>query len=688
MNRPFFVVVSVFLVFLSVQFAAAQEEDSEIITVPEKKKTSESMKLGSILVQGKKDYMLSSEVAGPVDVVGEETIEKDTTGHSMEVMKKVPGVYYGHWNQGAVTGTISIRGFDFDHDPTLKLLIDGVPHNRAGGPMDIHPVFPMEIERMELVKGTTDVRYGLHNVAGTLNVITHRGGDITKAKLLYGSYNTVEADTLVARKKNGFSQTYFVGFRQSDGYRDHSSYRKGAGSGKWFYTSPDSRLQTGVILRAFGMQGDTPGYLNEEEADENPTKSNDYNSTDGSRQTNQDASYHFQYMFNDNLFFSLVSYARRFERTRWVRFAEAWGQTERLWKESHYGSIANLVYDRQFNSFVLNNLKLSLGGDYQFQDNIFVRYNTTNRERDSLGYGWDYTQHNGGGFVQADVNTIKIVRLIAGVRADRFDGKFKSKNTGETRDMEDFGTIWQPKVGMVITPVEGYSLYANWGRTFQMPSESNKFGVENDGTVADGDMSYSENDGWEVGTRLQPVSFVAVRLSYWEMVRSKELKPTVSGEYETIGKTTRKGWELAVNVTPVKWLNVWGSYARQTAEYTDPGPTNQSIEGNDIAIIPEYSAKYGADLETPLGITLSAWGEVQGKYYADADNTVKVDSYHLFNGAVMYNLNKNTMIQLQVHNIFDQDYIAFAWDTFQYGETDAFSPGDGRSVFLSLTTTL
>ncbi len=645
-------------------------------------------KLGSILVQGKQDYLLFSEVACPVDVITTQSIESESTGYSMELLKKAPGIYYGHWNQGAVTGTATLRGFDFDHDSPIKLIIDGVPHNRAGGPMDAHLLFPMEIERMELVKGTSDVRYGLNNLSGTLSLFTHQGGNRTKVRLLYGSYNTIDAGTLVSMEAKGFAQTYFVGYQQSDGYRDHSSYKKGAASGKWFYTTRDGRLKTGLILRVFGMDGDSPGYLNAEDAEKNPTESYSYNQTDGSRQVNHNASFHMQYSLSDSLFFSFAGYARRFDRTRWARFDETWGQSERMRDESDYGGIANLVYEEHFSGFLLNSVKLSCGADYELQDNAYMRYNTVDRVRQSLHSGWEYTSHNEGGFFQADATVMKIVRILAGTRADRFNGEFTSKKTENRTDMVDFGIIWQPKIGAIITPITGYSLYANWGRTFQLPSENERFAQTSKGGDITGDISYSRNDGWEIGTRISPAAKITMRFTYWQMVRSNELKPNIDGTYDAVGKTERKGWEAALNITPVGWLNLWGSYAGQQAEYTEPGPTYQSIKGNDIPIIPDYNAKYGIDIELPFSFTLSMWGEMQGEYYADADNSVTVDAFHLMNGALRYKIDNRMMFNLNVHNIFDERYIAFAWDTFKYGKTDAYSPGNGRNISFFVTVTL
>ncbi len=37
-------------------------------------------------------------------------------------------------------------------------------------------IFPLEIEAAEVVRGTTDPRFGLYNIAGHVNFITRSGG--------------------------------------------------------------------------------------------------------------------------------------------------------------------------------------------------------------------------------------------------------------------------------------------------------------------------------------------------------------------------------------------------------------------------------------------------------------------------------------------------------------------------------
>ena len=277
-------------------------------TETEAERSKVYMKIGEVVVTGKSDYLTTADAPASVDVIGSDQIEMENVDFSMELLKKVPGAYYGDWNQGVVSGTISIRGFDANHDTPATLIVDGIPHNFGYGRMDIQPFFPLEIDRLEVVKGTSDPRYGLQNIAGNVNLHTKQGGNFSQTRLLTGSYNTYDAGLAAGHDDGNFSQTYFAGYRQTDGYREQSDLKKGAASGKWFYTTNDQKLSIGAIARFFSMDANAPGYLSKAEADTDPRQAASFAVSDGGEQENQHISAHMDYAFTDRLAWSFKTY--------------------------------------------------------------------------------------------------------------------------------------------------------------------------------------------------------------------------------------------------------------------------------------------------------------------------------------------------------------------------------------------
>lgn len=682
--------ILVCLLLAPLQAWAADGTDQEPKAVKEGKSSVESgteteterkkvyMKIGEITVTDKADYLKTADVPASVDVIGSDQIEMENVDFSMELLKKIPGVYYGDWNQGVVSGTVSMRGFDANHDAPATLIVDGIPHNFGYGRMDIQPFFPLEIDRIEMVKGTFDPRYGLQNIAGNINLHTKRGGNFLESRFLAGSYQTYDAGLIGGVDNGNFSQTYFAGYRQTEGYRDHSDLKKGAASGKWFYTTDDKSLSAGIIARFFSMDADAPGYLTKEQADNDPQRAAPFALSDGGEQNNRHVSGHLDYAFNDNLFWSFKTYYQTIERTRWCRWSMEGSQQERYSDDDQLGAISTLTYE--INNVFIPRLKLNWGLDFQRQNNLEQRWVTDNRvHQGSPTRDWDSSWYYLGTYVEADGDITKWLRLNAALRVDHLDGDMTNRATGLNTDMVDLGLIWQPKVGFIVTPLEGYNLYGNYGRAFQTPSTPTLYGQNSSGSAISRDIAYSKNDGWELGIKASPFNWVSARIDYWQMVATDELrsKNDGSGDYINAGETTRKGWDFALSVRPHDWVAFWGSYSVIDAKYTDPGPALQNIKDNDIENIPEYTAKAGVDFAHPCGLYSNLWVEMQGDYEIDSANVRERDgAYSVWNWSVGYKWDKVTL-GFEVKNLLDEDYYSFIWDN------DAgFQPGDGRSFYV------
>lgn len=653
------------------------DDDTAVETEAEREKTY--MKIGDMVVTEKAGYLTSADAPGSVSVIGTDQLELENVNFTMQALKKLPGVFYQDWGQGVIHGTISLRGFDPNSDTAARLNVDGIPSNLASGFMDMRAIAPFEIERIELVKGTFDPRFGLGYVGGNVNVVTRRGGNYTKIKLLTGSHDTYEMNTVVAREKDNFAQTYFLSYRDTAGYREHSDLQKGSMSGKWFYTANDGRLSVGLVARFFSMDANAPGYLSKEQFDEDPTQMQSFSRTDGGEQTNQQTSLHLDYDFTHALNWSFKVYRQSLERSRWARFSSTGSQQERRTEETQYGAISTLNYETT--DWGVERLTLTWGVDYQRQDDIYQRYTTVDRVRQGAAYtDYDYSQGYLGSFFQADSKVLRWLRLNGAMRVDYLFGDFEDVRNNVEKEMIDYGAIWQPKAGMVISPWEGYNLFANYGRTFQV-SWTDRFAEE--GSTNDTDVA--QNDGWEVGFKATPVQWLAGRIAYWQQVRSNEVVYNMNGDPENLGETERKGVDLEINLKPHAWVTLWGSYSMVSAQYKNPGPTNMDRQGKDLKNIPDNGFKTGLDVVHPSGISGHIWLEQQSDYYIDYLNELpKMGGYEVVNLDLNYAL-RDITLGLQVKNLLDEKYAAFIW--YNQGGTPeiAYAPGEERSFYAYVT---
>ncbi|CAM5251496.1 hypothetical protein SSTU70S_02706 [Stutzerimonas stutzeri] len=131
----------------------------------------------------------TSSVISSVDLLGGDILEQQPVLYSWELFRRAPGVMLTEFGQGTTSGKLSFRGFNGEGEVNaVKLLIDGIPSNSNNGNMPyLDMLFPLEIDGIEVVRGTNDPRYGLYNIAGNVTVycapaaITARRGCATAA---------------------------------------------------------------------------------------------------------------------------------------------------------------------------------------------------------------------------------------------------------------------------------------------------------------------------------------------------------------------------------------------------------------------------------------------------------------------------------------------------------------------------
>ncbi len=638
--------------------------------------------LGEVVVTGSATGPLKSQdVLTSVDILGADVVENRNVDFAWELFRQAPGVMTTNFNQGGVSGKFSFRGFNGEGEiNAIKLLIDGIPSNTNSGNMEfLDMVFPLDIQSIEVIRGTNDARYGLHNIAGNANVFTRTGGNYTKARISYGSFGTVDVQASSGFETGGFSQNYFAAYRETDGYRDHSDLNRYTFAGKWFYSPPSASYKVGLIARLYESEADSPGYLTMDESRSRPKKSPSFNNFDGTERQIKTVSGHFDADVTSDLFFSLKSYVNKFDRTRFVKFTAANPQQERITDELQYGAIATLTYRPHipwFDDFVLEG-----GFDFQQQENENIRYTAIQRRRQELTRNQEFDFLIYGGFLQAVIKPVHWLKLVPAVRIDSADGDLVNRPTDTSPstvlDLNDYDAIWQPKFSAVITPIEGYSLYGNWGRTFQVGIEAGAYQQLNGP-----ELKPSINDGWEMGIKLSPVTWMEGRIAYWEQTADDEVRRlfTGSGESENIGKTKRRGFDAQLRARPINPLSIWAAFSWQEGIIKKPGPLESGNKNNEIDHIPDYVVSGGVDYQITPAVRGSFSIFAQGDYFLNRENdTRQFGDYYLVNLGLFYQINKYLGLDFQVTNLTDK-YYEYVWDA----GSSLHSPGDGRAFYGAL----
>lgn len=273
------------------------------------------------------------------------------------------------------------------------------------------------------------------------------------------------------------------------------------------------------------------------------------------------------------------------------------------------------------------------------------------------------------------------VKLLVGARSTEVTNIGSTQATpGPDRTQKEN----TPQAGVLVEPVKGVVLFANYAKTFEP-----QFNVDARGNLADN----IHGKGFEAGTKLDMFdSKLSGTVAYFQIERAGEVRRDFSTEVSTgisplfvPGGTKRsKGMDMDLSFTPVRnyqallsWTYIWEAKA-----VTDLGaPT---IVGRRLERTPEHMVSFwnkytftdGRLKGLSLGLGLRYVSEVDT--LLDPNFNLKNPSYTETNALVAYNLQAGRFpvsVQLNVKNLFDRTYL-----------DGNFTPADPRTYYLTLGT--
>ncbi|WP_237393553.1 TonB-dependent receptor [Stenotrophomonas sp. LM091] len=642
--------------------------------------------LGTVQARSAAERELSARsVFTSVDIIGGDLLQQQKVDHSWELLMNAPGVQVTQFKMGSDAGRFSFRGFNGEgRINAVKLLIDGIPSNdNAGGMPYLDAVFPLDISAMEIVRGTNDARYGLHAIAGDVNVLTRRGGNDGQLSVTVGSFGTEDIQLAKGFETGAWSQNYFVGWRGTDGERDHANGTQRSFAGKWFYADPNGQWRAGLTSRYYKNTALEAGYLSYLEARDNPKQSPDYARDDRSERETVQTALHLDGKLGTDWSWNAKAYQNDYRNQRWVTFTAGGAQQERFNDETHRGLILNTTWRP---TTTLAEFVLDAGVDGQWQDNKARRYRTVVRERQATLRDWDFDLDTRGAYVQAVIRPIDALKIVPAYRVDRIYGDFLNVAAATRAPVYGYGLIKQPKLSASYDLGATTIAYANWGRTFQIGSGNGAYRAQSS------NLSPSINEGWETGLKWTPVQGLQTRLAYWEQRASDEVATVLgvngavgSNEVSNVGETLRRGWDAQVTWQANEQWRAWASYSRQKAVIEAPDPSAPQTRGRQIENVPNWLASAGLEYAPNADWAFSAWGNGQGDYFVERTNTLgRYGGYALLNLSATYRLDERNSLALQLKNATDRFYV-YAW--YDSGSS-GYSPGDGRAVYLSWTREL
>ena len=186
----------------------------------------------TIFISGNRSETPGLGIPAATTVISADDIKKSGASNLYELFKNHNGIQVSDTSSGGGNATIDMRGFGETSQSNVAILINNQKINTTTDATvwNLHAIDIENIERIEIIRGSSGVLYGNQAVGGLINIITKAPmGKQSTVKQTIGSFNTKETQASIARTQRNTTNLDSISMginaykKTSDGYRDHNS---------------------------------------------------------------------------------------------------------------------------------------------------------------------------------------------------------------------------------------------------------------------------------------------------------------------------------------------------------------------------------------------------------------------------------------------------------------------------------
>ncbi len=638
-----------------------------------------------------KTSMALLETSQSVSVVTRQQMDDQGSQTVAQAMRYTPGVLTNPYGATHRYDYVAMRGFN---DGSVdNIYLDGLKSMGDNGTYSTMQVDPYFLERIDILKGPSSVLYGRSSPGGLVA--------LTSKKPLYEPFRQVQATVGTQGQRGaGFDfsgpldEDKRIAYRLT-GLADASDTQFDHNKEERYALAPSVSINfsedTSLTLQAYLQHDPNGGYHGALPADgalhpRNGLRLSDHffegePDSDNYERTQQSFSYQFEHRFND------VFTARQNFRYQdsdvsmdQVYFAGWADPATNQMNRAYTGG------DERLHSFIVDNMlqaefftgsakhTLLTGADYQRRKALVDwRYGTVNSlDAGNPQYGNGDLQILGEnrylrrlqqtGVYMQDLIELDNWRFSLGLRQDWV------KTSEENRDIEgsrvsDSPTKLTGRAGVLYVFDNGIAPYISYSESFNPNSVSDQNGKP---------LAPTEGTQWETGIKYQPPGTDNLFTASVFHIEQENLASKQPNEdfYRPVGAVRSQGLELEAHVQVSDNLKVLGSYTFTDIEYSKAMPSLVAADldnnGNSPTQAPRHMASLWADYNFRQGaldgLRLGGGVRYVGYSWVDAENTMKVPSYTLFDASVGYDLGKVGLkgmdVRVNANNLTNESYIA------------------------------
>ena len=605
--------------------------------------------LNQVVVSASRSSQELAKVPASVSVVSADVIQATGRRNTSieEVLRTVPGVVVRDQLGGASRATIAIRGAGSSNAfgiRSIRLLIDGVPKNNAGGSgQDLANLDIASISSIEVLRGPASTLYG--NQAGGVVSMTSEAGGETRRQLqvLGGSFGFARVHAKATGDLFGGTLGYlFSAWRtQQDGYRDNSNFAQTGFSSKFVF-KPDARTTVTGVMAYDNLGQDVSGGLTAEEMRATPriADSTSFARVGGVRLDNFGRFDEFRFGVNVQRSLTATEQleTQLFYVPRTIHGSPALTQFIQQGFENR-GVTARLLSTRPLGSI---GSRFTTGVDFH---DTPIQTTTTGRPGTAAAgtafSSFDEQATSVGVYALEELALGGKVTLTAGARYDNIRFKQQNKLRRDQTEPRTF-TRTTPKVGLTYRVNPSLSTFANFSESFEAPVIGNlRNSPRTDGEfVTNQVVKPLSIRTLEVGTRgvvgrgSFELTVFAQRLRD-QQINVNFVRPApLTGQFGALvnaAEVKQSGVEAGATVALASALTLAGTYTYSDFSFSryEAGPNN--FGGNELPGVPKHNGSVELRYQDSRGLSGGIEYQSVGKFFVNDANTAENAAYSLVN---------------------------------------------------------
>jgi vitamin B12 transporter len=557
---------------------------------------AEPYRLPDIVVSAAQIPLRPDAVSATITVLSGAELRASGVHLVQDALKQVPGAQVLQTGSFGGVTSLFLRGGESDY---VKVLVDGIPVNEAGGSFDFATLTLDGVDRVEVIRGPASVTHGSEAVTGVVNIITRGGERSATVSARAGTFGTRETGASVRGGSSALGWGIAGSLAGTDGtYTFNNDWTNGALAVR-LDARPDAATAAWITGRygrnTFHFPTDGSGV---------PADSNQFSrgralqlGTGLSRRLGSNTQAGISVALSDATY-RFIDVSDFPSDTTGFAFASERANASQRWSADAHATVRPLGITALTGGVAFERERGDREGTYHsnFGGGMVVDEDPP----------FDAHRTTLAGYAEAVVDLPGGVAGTAGLRLD---------------DNSAFGTFmtWRTGASWKVSP--GTRIRASAGSAFKAPTFAENF-ANSPFEVGDSTLTPEKSIGWEAGAeQVLAGGRATIGVVWFDQRFSQQIQYAFQAPgaptYFNLGKATARGLEARAALRPVPAWTLGASYALLVSEVTDTGGAASPgfAQGEPLIRRPRHSARLWTGVQPVPAVQLGAELRLVGAAY-------------------------------------------------------------------------